>query len=449
MAIHPGRKFIFPIGSENRFPSLFKYVADIRRMLKAIKIRIYPSEEQATYIAGLLGTCRFVYNNLLAYRIEEYNTNKKSISFGEMGKRIVELKSEFEWIKLSHSKVLQQSAINLDAAYKSFFKNGMGFPKFKSKHGNDQSCRFPADAFMGVRGNRIDVIRPLKDVLFRCSARDEKYLNKNQSKVRSATLSQTKSGNYFLSILVDGDFVPRTTEPKRGIIGIDLGIKDFIVTSEGERFANLKVVRSNALRLARLQRRMAKKQKGSKNKDKARNKLARLHDKLNNQKEFHLHVISNKLLDENQVVSMEDLNVKDMLANHKLARSIQELSLYRFRSMLEYKAAWRGRDLIVIDRWFPSSKLCGDCGWKNADLKLSDREWACINCGVVHDRDRNAARNIREEGKRLLTIGKEENKIGPSSPELRDAPHPQKPLERPTSDAVKKEKNVVLCHKKQ
>lgn len=414
-------------------------------MLKAIKIRIYPTTEQAAYIAGLLGTCRFVYNNLLAYRIERYNSAKESISFGEMGKRIVELKSEFEWIKLSHSKVLQQSAINLDAAYKSFFKNGMGFPRFKTKHDPNQSCRFPADAFSGIKGNRVSIIKPLKDILFRCSGRDERYLNRNQSGVRSATLSRTKSGRYFLSILVDGDFLPKQTAPTRDIIGIDLGIKDFIVTSEGERFENLKVIRSNEKRLARLQRRMSRKQKGSKNKDKARIKLARLHEKLNNQKEYYLHAVSNKLLDENQVVAMEDLNVKGMLANHKLARSIQELSLSRFRLMLEYKTAWRGRDLIVIDRWFPSSKLCGDCGEKNADLQLKDREWACAHCGSVHDRDWNAARNIREEGKRLLAIGREENaKIGPSSAELGDASHPQKPLETTTWRSVKKEKNVAL-----
>jgi putative transposase len=413
-------------------------------MLKAIKIRIYPSEEQAKYIAGLLGTCRFVYNNLLSYRIEEYNANKKFVSFGEMGKRIVELKSQFEWIKLSHSKALQQSAINLDTAYKSFFKNGTGFPQFKSKHDKNQSCRFPADAFMGVRGNRIDVVRPLRDVLFRCSKRDERYLNKNQENVRSATLSRTASGNYFLSILVEGDFAPKQTAPARDIIGIDLGINDFIVTSDGERFDNLKVVRSNALRLARLQRMMSRKQKGSNNKNKARKKLARLHEKLNNQKEFYLHAVSNKLLDENQVVAMEDLNVKGMMQNRCLARSIQELSLHRFRSMLEYKAAWRGRDLIVIDRFFPSSKLCGACGKKNDALKLNNRSWMCA-CGARHDRDLNAAKNIAKEGRRLLSIGKEKgcktSPIGPSSAEL-------KPLEMATSPSVKKEKNVAIGNKR-
>lgn len=413
-------------------------------MLKAIKVRIYPSEEQATYIAGLLGTCRFVYNKVLAYKVEEYNARKHSVSFGEMCKKLLSLKGEFEWIKESHSKVLQQSMINLDSAYKSFFKNGTGFPKFKCKHDARQSCRFPSDAFMGVRGNRIDVIRPLRDVLFACSVRDERYLNRNQKNVRSATLSRTTTGKHFLSILVDGDFVPKQSVPKNSVIGIDLGIKDFIVTSEGDRFANLKLIRSNEKRLSRLQRSLSKKQKGGKNREKARLKLARAHEKLNNKKENYLHSVANQLLDENQVIAMEDLNVKGMMASHKLARSVQELSLFRFRSMLEYKAAWRGRDLLVIDRWFPSSKLCGDCGEKNDGLTLADREWACCACGTIHDRDLNAARNIEREGRRLLSIRERQEEkgcfaspIGPSSPDY-------KPVERPTSDAVKQEQNVSV-----
>ncbi len=170
-----------------------------------------------------------------------------------------------------------------------------------------------------------------------------------------------------------------------------------------------------------------------KNKDKARIKLARLHEKLRGQKEFHLHAVSNSIIDESQVVVMEDLCVKGMLSNHRLARSIQELSIHRFGSLLKYKAAWRGRDLIVIDRFFPSSKLCGECGEKNLSLELKDRSWACAHCGALHDRDLNAARNIREEGRRLLVIRKE---IGPSSPEF-------KPLEISTSRSVKKEKNVI------
>jgi len=398
------------------------------------------------YIAKLLGTCRFVYNNLLAHRISAYNERKESVPFGELGKQLVALKVEQPWIREVHSKVLQQSMINLEAAYKSFFKNGMGFPKFKSKHDPRSSCRFPADAFMGVRGNRLSLVKALSDIHFKCSVRDERYLNRNQDKVRSATLSKTKAGQYHLSILIDGDFASKEVKPKMDVVGIDLGISTFVTTSLGKTYENLKVIRSNELRLKRLHQQLSRKQKGSKNKDKARIRLARMHDKLNNQKEYYLHAVSNSLLDESQVVAMEDLNVKGMMQNGRLARGLQELSLHRFKSMLEYKAAWRGRDLIQVDRFFPSSKLCSACGEKNDGLKLEHRQWRCA-CGALHERDLNAAKNIEREGRRLLGIGCNNNtrsfveggtkgQIGPSSPEF-------KPLERPTRDAMKKEKNVA------
>ena len=399
-------------------------------MLKAVKIRIYPSEEQANYIARLLGTCRFTYNSLLAHKIAAYNQEKKTVTFGQLGKKLTSLKEEFPWMREVHSKPIQQSVINLEYAYKNFFRNGMGFPRFKSRHDNSQSCRFPADAFGGIVGNRITLVKALKDIHFRCSTRDEKYLNKNQDNIRSTTLSRTPTGKYFLSILIDGPFAPRTTEPKHGIVGIDLGIKDFITTSRGERFENLKLIRTNQRRLSLLQRGMSRKVKGSNNRKKARIKLARLHERLSNKKENYLHSIVNRLLDENQVIAVENLNVKGMMANHKLARSIQKLSINRFGSILIYKAAWMGRDIIEVDRYFPSSKLCSECGWKNDELQLRDREWVCAECGVVHDRDLNAAVNIEQEGGRLI-------KIGSSSPE-------STPLERPIGGALKKEKNVIL-----
>ena len=165
-------------------------------MLKAIKIRIYPTDEQVHHISGLLGTCRFIYNNLLAYKIHQYNENKHSVSFSELGKQLVNIKSEYEWIRLSHSKVLQQSLINLEKAYSSFFNNGAGFPKFKSKKDNTHSCRFPSDAFIGINGNRISLIKQLKDIHFKCSKKDEIYLNKNQDIVRSITLTKTNYNKY-------------------------------------------------------------------------------------------------------------------------------------------------------------------------------------------------------------------------------------------------------------
>jgi putative transposase len=382
-------------------------------MLKAIKIKLYLNKEQSSYVNNLVGTTRFIYNNLLAYKISKYNDEKVNVSFGELGKKLVELKTEYEWVKNSHSKVLQQSLINLESAYKSFFKNGNGFPKFKSKKDNKQSCRFPSDAIMGVNGNRISLIRQLKDIHFKCSVSDEVYLNKNQKNIRSATLTKTKSGSFLLSILIDKP--NRTLDvPMNEIIGLDLGIKSFIINSNGKEYENIKIKRNNQKKLAKLHRNLSKKQKDSKNKEKARIKLAKFYDKLNNIKENYLHHITNQLLNDNQVIVIEDLNISGMLKNHNLAKSIQELSLYRFKEMLRYKAEWYGRDVIEIDRFFPSSKLCNCCGFKNTELKLNDRSWKCSDCGTTHNRDLNAAINIMKEGKRILNI---KNKIGLSSPE--------------------------------
>jgi putative transposase len=378
-------------------------------MLKAIKIRLYLNNEQIIYTNKLFGTNRFIYNNLLSYKINEYKENKKSITFSELGKKLTNLKNDFEWIKESHSKVLQQSIIDMDKAYQSFFKQGKGFPKFKSKH-DKQSCRFPIDAIGKIKGNVINIIKPLSNIHFKCSRSDESYLNKNKKLIKSATLSKTKTGNYYISILIDKDN-KIMDKPKNESIGIDLGIKDFIVTSEKTRYDNIKIKRNNTKKLRLLNRKLSKKQKGSKNKEKARIKLAKFHEKLNNQKEYYLHNIANSLINDNQVIVMEDLNVKGMMKNHKLAKSIQELSLNRFKNIMEYKCKWYGRELIFVDRFFPSSKLCSCCGTKNNELLLKDREWECSSCGTIHDRDYNASINILNEGLKLY-----KNKIGLSSP---------------------------------
>ena len=374
-------------------------------MLKAIKIQIYPNEEQQIYISKLLGSCRFIYNQLLSFKIKEYSENKHNVTFGELGKKLTDLKMEYIWLKESHSKVLQQSVVNLDLAYKSFFKNGNGFPKFKSRKENKQSCRFPKDAISWncFNGNRINIIKSLKNIHFKCSEKDEKYLNKNTKLIKSGTLTKTKTGKYYFSILIDKEInkvLPLTDK----VVGIDLGIKDFIVCSDGNKYENIKIKRNNQDKLSRLHKLHSRKQKGSKNKEKARIKLAKVYEKLNNRKEYYLHSVVNTLLNENQVIVMEDLNVSGMMKTHNLARSIQELSLYRFRQILEYKANWYGRDIIQIDRFFPSSKLCSVCGYKNTELELKDREWTCPICKTKHDRDRNAATNIEREGIRILNI---------------------------------------------
>jgi putative transposase len=222
-------------------------------------------------------------------------------------------------------------------------------------------------------------------------------------------LSKTPSGKYFFSILID-DIRIKSLPETDSDIGLDLGIKDFIVTSNGDRYENIKIRRSNERSLKRLHRKLSRRKKGSRNRNKARIVLARQYEKLNNKKDYYLHHIANRLLSENQTIAIEDLNVAGMVRNHKLAKSIQELSISRFIQILEYKAQWYGRSVVKVGRFFPSSKLCSECGHKNEELTLKDRIWICPKCGTEHDRDLNAAKNVLMEGKKI--------KIGLSSPEL-------------------------------
>jgi len=422
-------------------------------MLKAIKIRIYPNIDQIIYINKLLGSCRFIYNNLLAYKIEEYNKNKYSVSWGELGKYLTNLKQkeEYSWLNEMHSKVIAQSLIDLNSAYYNFFIKKTGFPKFKSKKDNKQSCRFPYNGISkkAFKGNRITLIKKLKNIHFKCSIKDEKYLNKNRKNIKSATLTKTKSNKYFLSILIDKEITKILPKSINDIIGIDLGIKDFIIDSNGNKFENIKIKKNNEKKLKRLHKQLSRKVKGSKNKNKARIKLAKAYEKLNNKKENYLHQVTNKLLNENQVIVMEDLSISNMLKNHKLAKSIQELSLYEFKRKLIYKANWYGRQIIEINKFYPSSKLCNCCNYKNNDIELNDRTWTCPNCNTIHDRDINAAVNILNEGKRILNIkeNKLNNKIRLSSPEFKLVDYPTMDdkieISLKSSDRKKQEKNVI------
>ena len=405
-------------------------------MLKAIKIRIYPSQEEIGYINRQLGCCRFVYNNCLAYKKDNYEKEKKSISSSETIKHIVTLKNNYVFLKDVHSKVLQQSVRDLNQAYDSFFKLHKGYPKFKSKHNNKQSCRFPKDAIIGINGNRISLIKTLKDILFKCSRKDEKYLNKNQDKISSITLTKLPSNQFYLSVLIDK---PNEIRPaNNNAVGIDLGIKDFVITSDGEVFNNPHFKKSQSDKIKRLQRQLSRKQKGSNNRNKARIRLTKAYKKINDKKQYYLHQVSNTLINENQVICMEDLNVKGMLRNHKLAESIQEMDFGEFKRILEYKANWYNRKIVYVDRFYPSSKTCHNCGYINKDLKLSDRQWVCPQCGEVIERDYNAALNILEEGLRI---------IGSSSPEFTLVDYSTvddktSKMSLKSSDRLKQEKNV-------
>ena len=376
-------------------------------MLRAIKIRLYPNTTQATQINKLLGCYRVVYNQCLARKIKSYEENKVSENRTTLGHFIhhVLLKDDnFIWLKEQNTKVLKQAVIDMLDAYNKFFKGLNNFPKFKSKKDNEQSCRFEIGAISkrNIYTNYKLSLANIKNIKFKCSKKYAEYLQKNKLNIKSATLKKLPCGEYYLSILVDGDLTHKVKESHH-IVGIDLGIKDFVITSDGEVFDNLHFKKNESKKLVRLQKQLSRKQKGSNNRNKARIKLAKAYKKISDKKQYYLHQVSNMLIDENQVICMEDLNVKGMIQNHCLAESIQEMNFGEFRRMLEYKANWYSRKIIFIDRFYPSSKTCNHCGYINKKLKLSDRQWICPDCGEIIERDYNAALNIRDEGIKLIS----------------------------------------------
>jgi len=374
-------------------------------MLKGIKIRLYLNGEQESVINRLLGSYRFVYNQCLSHKINAYESEKKSVSLSGLGKFFHgNLRNEFDWLQEHNTKVLKQSIINLETAYKNFFKKGRGFPKFKSKH-DVQKVRFPQEAVAAKTfdedSSKLNLTKTIRGLKFRCGDRDRKYLYKNKSGIKSITIIKNKAGQYYATILIDGDLLRIMDKPKKDVVGIDLGIKTLLTLSDGQIFENNNYIKRSEKKLKKLQKQLSKKQKGSNNRAKAKQKLAKAHEKIKNQKLDYLHNITTKIVSENQVIVLEDLNVSGMMKNHNLAKSIQELGLYEMRRQFEYKAKWYGRELVFVSRWFPSSKTCSCCGWKNNNLKLNDREFICENCGLVIDRDENAAINIENEGKNI------------------------------------------------
>lgn len=376
-------------------------------MLKAIKIRIYPNNDQENYLNSLLGSYRFVFNQCLSLKKKSYEKDKTNVKFKDLGKFFHnDLRTENEWLKEHNTKVLKQSIINLDQAFNNFFKQpSVGYPKFKSKHDN-QSVRFPSEAVSSntfdEEQSRLNLTKTIKGLKFKCSDRDKNYLYKNKGLIKSVTISKTKIGNFYASILIDGDLLKVMNKPINRSVGIDLGIKDLMVLSTSETFDNPKWIRTNEKKLKKLHKQLSKKQKGSNNRAKAKLKLAKAHETINNKKTNFLHNITTKIICENQTIILEDLNVKGMMQNHKLAKSIQELGLRELIRQLEYKAKWYNRELIFVDRFYPSSKTCSRCGNVKQDLTLKDRTYICSECGLEIDRDYNASLNIRNEGLRII-----------------------------------------------
>lgn len=375
-------------------------------MLRAVKIRLYPNKEQATMINKLLGCYRVVYNQCLNRKIESYKNDGKSENLSTLGQFVHHelLKDDnFIWLREQNTKVLKQAVKDMLSAYKNFFEQHTGYPKFKSKHDNKQTCRFE----LGAISKRNDYttyrlsLANIRNVKFRCNKKYAHYLQKHHDNIRQATLTKLPCGEYYLSILVDGDLTHKVNETNAAV-GIDLGIKDFVITSDGEVFNNLHFKKTETKKIKRQQHQLSKKQKGSNNRNKARIRLAKTYKKINDRKQYYLHAVSNSLIDDNQVICMEDLNVKGMVKNHNLAESICEMNFGEFRRMLEYKAQWYNRKIVFVNRFYPSSKTCHKCGYINKELKLSDRQWLCPVCGEVIERDYNAALNILDEGLRII-----------------------------------------------
>lgn len=377
-------------------------------MLRAVKIRLYPNKTQEQTLNKVLGCYRFVYNQMLAQKQKAYKADKTNLKVTDLSKWFhgTLLKDEqYAWLKEQNTKVMKQAIRQMDGAYQKFFKQHNGFPKFKSKK-DKQSALFPYEAISKhntFETRNISLTTPLKNIKFRCSDLYFRRLQKHNKNIRSATLSKTKSGNFFLSILIEmEDTELKRFEHTNKQVGVDLGVKDFVIKSDGEVFENKHFFKKEEKQIKKLQRQLSKKVKGSNNRKKAQVRIAKLFERITNKKDAYIHYVTNELLANFDTIFMEDLNVQGMLRNHHLAKAIQEIGFYKFRDTLVNKATANNKRVVFVDRYFPSSKTCSVCGYKKRDLMLSDREWVCPNCGTHHDRDINAAVNILLEGQRML-----------------------------------------------
>ena len=376
-------------------------------MLRAIKVRLYPNKAQEQTLQKVLGSYRFVYNHMLARKQDAYKSDKTNLGLAQLSKYFHHelLKDEqYGWLREQNTKVMKQAIRQMLTAYDMFFKEHNGFPKFKSKR-DKQSALFPIGAISRTNAfetRYISLTTPLNSIKFRCSDLYFKRLQKYKDNIRSATLSKTKSGNFFLSILMDipqNEFVNFNKTSRD--VGIDLGVKDFVITSDGDVFENKHFYKKDEKKLAKLQRQLSKKRKGSSNFHKQCKRIAKVFETITHKKDDYIHSVVNYLLRHYDTIYMEDLNTSGMLKNHKLAKAIQEVGFYKFKMVLSTKALQNDKKVVLIGRYYPSSKTCSKCGYIHNGLKLQDRNWCCPKCGTNHDRDYNAALNILYEGRRI------------------------------------------------
>ena len=386
-------------------------ISDMTKHHRAYKYRIYPTKTQEVMLAKMFGCSRFVWNHYLNKNQQHYLANKEKqeqnrmkgyLSYFDNAKNLTDLKKEEDKKFLSEAitQSLQATLKHLDSSYKRFFSKASGFPSYKKKNGK-QSFTIPQ--YVKISGKKIKMPKfggGIKIVIDR----------EMTGRIITAVVSKTPSGKYFVSLLTEEDI--QTLPENKKAVGIDLGITSFAYLSDGKEIKNIKSLRKSEKKLKIAQRHLSRKKKGSKNKEKARLKVACLHEKIFNRRTDFLHKTSKKIVDENQIICLENLSVKNMMKNHKLAKAIGDCSWSTFVNQIEYKAKWYGRTVVSIDRFFPSSKVCSECGYKNDRLTLKDREWTCSGCGVFHIRDWNAAKNILKQGLNSLSLGTSDYRCG-------------------------------------
>jgi len=364
---------------------------------KSYKIRLYPNKEQKILLEKHFGCVRFVYNHFLNVRNVEYKTNKVNMSYYDTANELSVLKNKEEFIFLNevNSQSLQWSLRFLDIAFRNFFRGQSKFPNFKKKS-NNQSFKVPVNTTFKLKNNKIIIPKFKEGINFR-----GKLVLDNLVKFNSVNVSKTPSGKYFATLQGEFNYEPITQNDNK--VGIDLGLKEFLITDTGIKIDNPKYLKKSLKKLKYKQKQLSKKIKGSNNRNKQRIIVSLIHEKITNKRMDFLHKLSQKIINENQVICLENLAIKNMIKNHKLAQSISDVSWSKLIEMLKYKSEWNDRQLVQIDRFYPSSKSCSECHYINDNLTLNDREWTCTSCGTNHDRDINAAKNILIQGINILS----------------------------------------------
>lgn len=392
----------------------------MRMINKTYKFRIFPTKEQEVLLNQHFGHSRWVYNHFLNERKEQYQSDKKSDNYYKQAATLTKLKKEenTKWLKEVNSQTLQFALRSLDTAFLNFFRGNAQFPKFKSRKNKNT---FTIPQFGTLTDNKISIPKFKEGIKV-------KLHREVKGKIGKMNITKTPTGKYYVSVFTEQEVkeLPKTNKQ----VGIDLGLKDFVITSDNKKFKNNRYTKKYAKQLKKAQQHLSRKQKGSNGFEKQKLKVAKIHEKIASCRLDTLHKVSHQLVSDYDLISIEDLNVKGMIKNHKLSKHIADASWGNFVTLLQYKCDWYGKELVKVNRFYLSSKTCGDCGWINQELKLSDREWTCNSCDVVHDRDVNASRNILKEGLKIywqgLSITKVEDKsdyLGSTSVETRSPSH--------------------------